>query len=288
MGIPARPVKDGHDCMKSIYEYMDYREYLKDYYEHQKQNRPAYFSYRYLSRRMGIDSSYLAKVIAKKKHLSIALVPKICSYLKLSDKETHFFSLLLYFAKAKNDKDRNYFFEQVSTSRISSIESFNLREQPLLRKWYFLVVWELLQFKRIPDDPEELVRWMLPTITREEAGEAIALLKEFRFVETQGDGFLRALPKTFLINDTMRTQTIENHKKQVTMLALQALDRFAPEEQIATYAMVSLSEKSLQIMRKRIYALSKKLFKLADCEQENRRVYHFALHGFPATVKDVK
>ncbi|MBN1980182.1 MAG: TIGR02147 family protein [Chitinivibrionales bacterium] len=272
--------------MKSIYEYMDYREYLKDYYEEQKQKRPLCFSYRYLGQRMGIDSSYLAKAIAKKKHFSIALVPKICSYLKLSDKETHFFSLLMYYSKAENDADRTYFLEQLSSSRSSSFEYFNLEKQQILYSWHPLVIWELLHYIKIPDDPEELVRRLIPAISRSDAVKAITLLKELHFIEVQSDGFLKALGKTLFVNRTTKSPAIHNLKRQVSTLALQALDRFADEEQLASYALVSLSDKSLEIIRRRVKALIKKVFKLGDCEQENRRVYHFAFHGFPVTVKE--
>ncbi|MBN1983102.1 MAG: TIGR02147 family protein [Chitinivibrionales bacterium] len=272
--------------MKSIYEYLDYRQYLQDFYEEQKQKRPLYFSYRYLSRRIRIDSSYLAKVMAQKKHLSVMAGTKICSYLKLSDTEAHYFTLLMYYARAKNEKDRSYFFERLSASRQDRVEDFNLEKQQLLSQWYPIVLWELLHYKKVTDDPDELARRIIPPLSSQEVSEALALLKELRFIETQRDGTLRALQKTLLVNEGVNSTIIHNHKKQVTALALQALDRFSDKEQAASYVMASLSEKSLAIIRRRLKALMKDIFKLADCEQENRRVYHFVLHGFPVTIHE--
>ncbi|MBN1982957.1 MAG: TIGR02147 family protein [Chitinivibrionales bacterium] len=272
--------------MKSIYDYMDYREYLRDYYEEQKQKRPLSFSYRSLSRRIAIDSSYLAKVIAGKKHFSTALIPKISTFFKFSDKETHYFSLLMYYAKAKNEADRTYFLEQLSSSRAPSIEYFNLDKQQILYNWHPLVIWEMLHYVKIKDDPDELARRLVPDVSRQDAAKAIALLKELGFVEVQADGTLKALGKTLFVNRTTTSPAIHNLKKQVTTLALQALDRFANEELLSSYALVSLSDKSLEIIRGRVKALIKKIFKLAECEQKDRRVYQFAFHGFPVTIKD--
>ena len=55
--------------MKSVFDYLDYRTFLKDYYDEQKE-RHFYFSYRYFGSKTGIDPSYLLKIILKARHLS--------------------------------------------------------------------------------------------------------------------------------------------------------------------------------------------------------------------------
>ncbi|MBN1983380.1 MAG: TIGR02147 family protein [Chitinivibrionales bacterium] len=272
--------------MNSVYEYLDYRDYLKDFYEEQKRKRPLYFSYRYIGNRIGIDSSYLAKVIAKKNHISMVNALKICPYLKLSDREAHYFTLLIKHAKAKTETDRTYFLEQISVSRRLSIESFDMEKQQLFRNWYTFVIWELTHYLKIANAPEEFVRKLIPPITQQEAAEAIKLLKRLKFVELREDGTLKALSKLLFVNDTDETAIVHNLKRQVTILASEALDRFPKEEQISNHVMVSLSEKSLALIRRRVQALVKKILKLADCDQNKRRVYYFAFHGFPTTTSE--
>ena len=45
--------------MKKIFEYLDYQEYLRDFYASHKQENP-YFSYRYMGRRLSLDPGFLA------------------------------------------------------------------------------------------------------------------------------------------------------------------------------------------------------------------------------------
>jgi uncharacterized protein (TIGR02147 family) len=44
--------------MKSIFEYLDYRDFLKDFYEEKKAQR-SFFSYRLFGAKIGLDACYL-------------------------------------------------------------------------------------------------------------------------------------------------------------------------------------------------------------------------------------
>ena len=89
--------------MQSVFDYLDYREFLKDFYEKRKQEG-SYFSYRLFSSRVGIDASYLAKVIIKTRHISNKSIPAFIKFCGLKGKEADYFENLVYFGKAKSDK----------------------------------------------------------------------------------------------------------------------------------------------------------------------------------------
>ena len=50
----------------NVFEYTDYRKFLKDYYEDNKGKKP-YFSYRYLSKKAGINASAFFKYVIEGK-----------------------------------------------------------------------------------------------------------------------------------------------------------------------------------------------------------------------------
>ena len=56
--------------MNSIFSYIDYRKFLKDYYNSEKESK-LYFSYRFFSQKAGIKSPvFLKEVYDGKKNLS--------------------------------------------------------------------------------------------------------------------------------------------------------------------------------------------------------------------------
>ena len=54
--------------MRPVFEYLDYRDLLKDAYEERKSQLPL-FSYRMMAEHLGMDSSYLFRILQKDLHL---------------------------------------------------------------------------------------------------------------------------------------------------------------------------------------------------------------------------
>ena len=68
-----------NETMKSIFEYIDYRRYLKDYYDFQKKTK-KYFSYRFFAQKAGINSPILLKMVFDgKRNLSRKTLEKFIS-----------------------------------------------------------------------------------------------------------------------------------------------------------------------------------------------------------------
>jgi hypothetical protein len=76
--------------MKSIYKYIDYRKYLKDFYDESKAAK-HYFSYRFFAQRAGLKAPILLKlVIDGKRNLSRKAIDKFITGMGLKEKEAIF------------------------------------------------------------------------------------------------------------------------------------------------------------------------------------------------------
>lgn len=125
--------------MKSVYEYLDYRNYLKDFYEEMK-GRHGYFTYRYFGNRVGIDPSYLLKVILKSRHLSEKSVLRISAFCGLSDNEAEYFYTLVHFVKARSQREGKLLFEKLLSIRYVKSHRLVERQYEYFRTWYHQVV----------------------------------------------------------------------------------------------------------------------------------------------------
>ena len=62
----------------TVFDYLDYRDFLKDFYE-KKKSEFSLFSYRVMAQQVGMDASYLFRVLQKDLHLPARCVPRgIC------------------------------------------------------------------------------------------------------------------------------------------------------------------------------------------------------------------
>jgi uncharacterized protein (TIGR02147 family) len=92
--------------MKPVFEYIDYRRYLRDYYAENKKSK-KYFSYRYFSSRAGIKSPvFLKLIIENKRNLTRPMIEKFCKALDLNNKEALYFRHLVLFNQGKTAQEK--------------------------------------------------------------------------------------------------------------------------------------------------------------------------------------
>ena len=71
--------------MKKIFEYTDYREWLRDAFEDFKQ-RKTVISWRYMAMKMGADPGNLLRVSQGKIHLPLSLIQPAADFFELEGK----------------------------------------------------------------------------------------------------------------------------------------------------------------------------------------------------------
>src|SRR5664279_1428769 len=95
--------------MVNITSYVDYREYLRDFFE-QKKRELRFYSYRLFSQRAGLKSpNFLKLVIMGERNLSKQSVLKFARALGINKKETEYFENLIFFNQSKTLEEKNYF-----------------------------------------------------------------------------------------------------------------------------------------------------------------------------------
>jgi len=96
---------------KVIFEYDDFRIFLKDAYVRLKSEDPK-FSHRYFAKATGFRSpSQLRDIITGRRNLTASTTRKFAKAFRLNKEETHFFINLVFFNQAKTSEDRLVFAE---------------------------------------------------------------------------------------------------------------------------------------------------------------------------------
>ena len=115
-----------------IFEFSDYRDYLKEVHFIRKQKNPSY-SFRQFSKDMGFKSpGYIKHIIEDKHSLSERGAEKICSSLKLNQNETDYFFLLVE-RKTSNSSEK---LREIS-DKLEKIASNSHQAQKIDHKLFF-------------------------------------------------------------------------------------------------------------------------------------------------------
>src|SRR5580704_2060470 len=130
---------------KTIFEYDNYRNYIKDFYSESKAERPA-FSFRVFSRLAGFQSpSFLKHVMDGKRNLSDESINKFVKAMKLNKEEGLFFKNLVLFNQSTTVNEKQRYSQEILRSK-SYRKMYPLKESQLrcLSEWYSIPIRELV------------------------------------------------------------------------------------------------------------------------------------------------
>jgi len=273
--------------MNTVFEYLEYRDFLRDFYEDQKGKHP-YFSYRYFGKRIGVDASFLVKVIQKQMHLSAKTIPRLVGFLKLGKKEAEYFELLVSFSKAKKNSDIKLYFEKVLSYRSPYVKTVEADAYSFFSTWYNIAIYELLTFYPFKGSVRELAQKLNPPISVQDAKKALALLQRLGFVTKHKDGTYTVTSKLLTTGEKWQSVAINNFQKKMIALSGEAIDRFQKKDRDISTVTVSLSQGQVECMKEKIRLLRQELLETADREEHAEGVYQVNFQVFPLTTVERK
>jgi uncharacterized protein (TIGR02147 family) len=269
--------------MASVFEYSDYRHYLRDYYERHKAVNPS-FSYRYLAQKAGVNSAPFFKfIIEGKRNLTKATILQTCVGLKLSDREAEYFENLVFFNQAKTLAEKNYYFERlVESQKHRSVEKIREDQFEYFSEWYHCVIREVVCMIDFKDDYAMLAKFLKPSITPKEAAKSVKLLLSLGFLNRVDGRYCQANPVLSTEYGLVSHQIINF---QITMLnkAIAAFDQCKMEERLTSATTFAVSRETYEKMVKKLRTVRIELLELARGEVEPDRVYELTLNLFPLT-----
>lgn len=272
--------------MKRLFEYFDYRAYLKDYYEEKKKaNRN--FSHRYIASKVGFDSGYFTKIIQGTRHISVPMAEKFAAFLHLNFKEAEYFKTLVLFGKAETHSEKKALVEKLLTFQNSKVQTIAVSQYQVFDTWYYLAVREALDCFEFKGDYEELARRIDPPITEAQARKAVQILEKVGFIKKSGKGFVKTEP---LLRTEKNLATIGVEKFQQTMLELnkEAFDRIPNRNRDFSTLTLSVGEDEFRSIVRDLANLRSRFLEMANSCTKPERVLQCNFMVFPLTRLDPK
>lgn len=269
--------------MLLIFDYIDYRSYLKDRVEEMRQSA-SILSYRYVGRKVGMDPSQVVKIVQGQLHLTELKIPVFSQFLGLKGKEAEYFRLLVLFNRARNaEESRSYFEQMVNLSGVPSLEL--KRDQYLFfAKWYNCAVWCALASFDCKSNYKELGAYLAPSITAAEAKEAIQLLERLGLIQKNEDGIWKSTNQNLTTGKEWNSVAIRAYQEEMIRLGGEALSRFPKEDRDISTLTLGISPDMIEEVRTLTEDFRRTLAKLSNQCPATDRVYQLNVQLFPITV----
>lgn len=224
----------------NVFSYLNYRDYLKDFYELKKEQNPA-FSFASFALRAKINTpNYLKRVIDGERPLNAESIPKFCFGLGLSSKESIYFEALVNFNQSKDEDVRKHYWgimRKASEDVPGSVIEVLGNQFEVFNHWYILPVRELALLKNFSESPAQIVRMMKNKITKKEAKFAIQTLLKLEMLKRDENGKLYQAQPIVRYSQEVVNLTIREFHRQMLARTNESLT----EDEFGTWNVRALS-----------------------------------------------
>lgn len=215
-------------AMNTVFDYLDYREYLRDVFEDRKTRAPWY-SYKLFGDGVGLDQSQVYRILQKQLHLSAAALPRFVAYLGLEGPAVDYFAKLVEMGKTRKESEARKLFAALLELRGSQSRMLSGKQFGLYETWYLPVVRALLGIFEISDNYAVLASKLNPPISADKARQAVKRLAQLGLVFRDRDGIWRLEGKSWSTGKEFQSEAVRRYQAQTFRLCEESLERVPRE-----------------------------------------------------------
>lgn len=270
--------------MKPVTEYMDYREYIRDYYTERK---TFGFSWNAFASSAGFSSPvFLQYVCEAKKNLSEKTASQVASAMGLVGYEVDFFELLVAYGNAKDDKSKKAVLGRISVfAETHRVRVTGADEYEFFKSWKNSVVREIAP--ALPGATHKQLsiasRRRIPTV---EIAKILDFLLQSGYLEVDENGCYHQVNRSLKmsgVQNTIRKSVARDLQRQMTELALDALEKEPAENRNMTGVTLGITrDKYAQIVQE-LAECRRRIVAIAASDDATEEVYRLNMQLFPLT-----
>ena len=266
--------------MKSVFEYRDYRSYIRDFYESRK--KCSAFTWREFAKLAGFSSSGFLKLVCDgKTRLSKVAVEKVLPAMNLSGVQAEYFRAMVEFCDSARSEIR-----QVAFERMMKIASENRVEFLEAKSFAYFSSWANPALRELAPimkgaTPLEMGHALVPAISAAEARESLDLQESLGLLKKDECGNYHQTSEGVSSSREVISATVVNMQKQYAHLAAESLERYSREYRHISGMTMGLDRVAYERLTRELDAFRKKVVEIVANVKSYDRVYRMNLQLFP-------
>ncbi len=280
--IPKSPMQTSSSHEPRILQYLDYRDFLRDYTAHRK-NLDSKFSQRSFARDAGMPmstASLLPAVIKGRRQLSQTLRVKFVKAMHMGERESRYFDLLVQFNQAKGMQEKNFFFAQLAKFRSSRAQIVGETQYRFFSKWYFSAVWNYFGIDQKQKHSAIIAANIYPPLSTAQVEESIELLLDLGLIKKTASGYT-VTDKHIYTEKNVQAMAARQHIQELTGMAMEVFESLPAEVRQYNALMFSISKSGFKTIQDRIRSFQEELREIIDRDGKEDRIYTLTMQLFP-------
>lgn len=270
--------------MQRIFEYLDYRSFLRDYYEERKKENHL-FSYRVFADRAGFKSkSFLVHIMEGKANLSNASIASLATALKFNKSESRYFERLVAFNQETDPQRKERCLRELGECS-AGVRARTLleNEYDFYTQWYHSTIRELVTMIDFNNDYTRLARMIRPAITPAQARKSVALLLKLGLITHSENRYLQT-NTLITTGDEVTSTAVSNFHLQNLEIARKAQIEISQNQRDISCIVGSMSTQCFSNIKTEMQQFRKRIMEMIRSDpQKAEQVYHINFQIFPTS-----
>ncbi len=268
--------------MQSIYNYSNYRKYLSDTLKDRMATNGSY-SLRSFAKNLGLAPSMLSEVISGKKNLSNKFSAKISEQLKLTNRKSKYFQLLVQFETTQNEEVKSIIQESLRllNPQKRNVFELNVEQFQLIVKWYHFAILEMtfLNYELTPHFISQSLG-----IAESEAKQALELLIHLEFLEAISKNKYQKKSKKILVQSSQPNLALREFHRTMLLKAQASLTNQSFQEKIIGSETIPINIADIEKAKAIIEDCFERIIMLSEQSENKQHVYHLGIQFFKLTT----
>lgn len=273
---------EGQSKLKSVFEYNNYREYIRDYYIYSKA-RDKKFSYRFFARLANFKSSNFIKfIIENKSNMSEQSAINLAKAMKLSQVEAEFFKSLIHFNQSVSSEERHRYAKELLRHRASR-KSFPLREALFnyTSKWYLSVLRGLVGLPGFHEDAEWIAKRLHPDVSAADVQKGFEDLLKLGLLKRDENGKLQQTSANVSTDDEVAISSVAQFHREMMKRASESIDIVSRDKRDISGITIGMSAETAKKIKEKTQQFRKEIVELATQDENADAIYQFNIQLFP-------
>jgi uncharacterized protein (TIGR02147 family) len=270
--VPANPF--------SIWNYFDYKQFLRDFYSHKKRLNPG-FSYRGFARKAGYQSPGLYLAVANgARRMTPSLIQKFLVAMGMPSGESLYFEAMVNYGQCEGEEAAKEYFRRMVSLTPPRARKLDASHNSYFGNWHNIAVREAVNAIETRENLDELVAFVSPLITREQAAEAIRALCALGLIEFNESRIWRPCERSVASSQAVDQAALRKYQKSMVELSLPAFKLPGTERNLSCIT-CSLSRAGFQAVSRKIDHFRRELMETVRADKNVTGVYQINFQLFP-------
>lgn len=277
-----------------LQNYMDYRPYLRDFYEYRRkasQNDIRPYNYAMFSAAADIKSpNYLKMIIDGRRNLSEDMISKFARAMSLAKEQGEEFKMLVLYSQTSDPAQRNIYLRALNEIRVQQ----KLKSGEIDRKtwekipnWVAWTLYTMVDQGGVDFDPQKLKNLLRGKASLDEVQEAFnSLLLSGELVKDPTTGEVKKAHALMEAADEVPVALVRKLQAQLMYLGLESLFQDSPTEREFGSLTLSLTKNEFEDLKFQLRKIRKSIHKdnaIHRLQVKGDRVYQLNIQLFPLT-----